>query len=145
MLDPFLRFLHLFSAAALAGALLFQIVALWPAAQTLPDEMRGDLLNTLRKRFIRIQHPAIVLLLLTGLYQWHRNHAPYEAGGALTHTLLGVKIMLALLAMTIAIAASINKLPGPPARWARLNLVLLMAIFALAAALRQTRLDLLAN
>jgi len=141
-LDIVMRIVHLASMAALAGGVAFALVAALPALGGLDEGARGEATALMRKRFNRIVHPAILGLLVSGIYQWVRNHDPYERGGALIHALLGIKILLALVAFSIAFASAGNWLPGCPKRWMKINLSIVAVILALASTIRHIRLNL---
>lgn len=140
VLDIVVRILHVLSAIGLLGGTAFVVVALLPAMGGVDEPAREKLMPTVRKRFHRIVHPAVVLLLLTGIYQWVTNHEPYEQAGPVLHGVLGVKVLIALTIFGLIFAADAGVLKGGPPRWAKVNLTLGLIVVILAAIVRHLRL-----
>lgn len=135
MVGLLMRLMHIASAVVLVGGLFFFVTGVLPVLKAAPGT--EDSLAAIRKRFFRLAHPAIVLLILSGAWQWWQNHAHYKlATGPLLQALLGTKVLLAIVAFAIAFAAPTGVLPGCPGRWARANLVLGLLILVLASAVR---------
>ncbi|MBI1371899.1 MAG: hypothetical protein GC159_03950 [Phycisphaera sp.] len=140
-LDIVVRLLHILAAIGLLGGVLFMVVGLLPASKLVEDdEARASLLLTAKKKYYKVSHLAIVLLLATGVMQWMHNHDAYEAGNKkLIAALLGTKVLLALIAFSIAFADTFKVIKGP--KWAKINIVLGVTIVILAAVVRHLRLE----
>lgn len=141
ILTVIIRILHVGSAIALLGGTLYALAVLLPATRLVDEGLRGSLLQLAQRRFYRVAHPAIVLLILTGAYNFWINLDAYREVGPISHGLLGVKILLALAILGIIFAQTFRVLPGPPARWAALNLTMGTIIIIIAAIVRHLRLD----
>lgn len=135
-----IRIVHILSAIALLGGTIFFLVVMIPAVRVLDEGLRGSILQFARKRFYRISHPALVLLLATGLYSYLTNLKVYDQVKA-THGLIGAKILLWAAIATIVFAQSFGVLKGCPIRWARVNLVMGLLIVILAAVVRGLRMS----
>ncbi len=133
------RILHIGSAIALLGGTVFFLVVLIPSLKLLDDGLRGSILQIARKRFYRISHPALVLLLLTGFYNFYLNLGIYGKAHKAVHALIGIKILLALAVVFIVFAQTFGVLKGCPIRWAKINLALGVTIVILAAIVRALR------
>ncbi len=140
ILDITMRVLHILSAIALLGGTIFIVIALLPALRLVDEQFKSSLMEIVKKRFYRISHPAIVLLLITGIYSWMKNIDVYrlssKQNGPLLQGLLGTKVLLAAIVIVIIFAQTFKVLPGPPARWAKVNLALGLIIVILAGIVR---------
>jgi len=139
-LNIVLRIVHVGSAIALLGGAVFFLVVMLPALRLLDEGLRGSILQLARKRFYRITHPALVLLWITGLYNYTANMKLYNEAPKAIHGILGTKILLALAITIIVFAQSFGILKGCPSRWAKVNVTLGILIIILAAVARSLRL-----
>jgi uncharacterized membrane protein len=105
-LHVFMRWLHISSAAALVGGLLYGRVVLWPS---IPPEKRNDLAARAADRFLPVAFAAIAAFLASGVYQILT--APGHS--ARYHALLGVKLLLAAHVFAVAIVLALNKARNP--------------------------------
>lgn len=145
VLDVILRVAHIGSAIGLLGGALYALAALMPAMKTLDDDLRQKLTTAAQKRFYRIAHPAILLLLLSGFYQFVVNIGVYGEAHPALHGLLGTKILLALVIFGIIFAQTFGVLKGNPGRWLKINVTLGAIIVVLAAVVRHLHLAALAS
>lgn len=136
-----LRVLHVGSAIALLGGTLFFLVVMLPSLRLMEEGLRDSVLQIARKRFYRIAHPALLLLVLTGFYNFSQYLDDYKKASKAVHGLLGVKILLALIILFIVFAQTFGVLKGCPKRWAKINLALGVVIVILAAIVRSLRLS----
>jgi uncharacterized membrane protein len=143
ILNVIVRILHIGSAIALLGGTLFALAALLPAMKVLDEGFKQNLMSVAQKRFYRISHPAIVLLLLTGVYQWVSNSGVYEEAGPALHGVLGMKILLALAIFVIIFAQTFGVIRNP-GRWMKINLAMGTVVVILAAVLRHLHMAALA-
>jgi uncharacterized membrane protein len=128
-----IRVVHIGSAIALLGGAVFFLVVMLPAVKLLDEGLRSSILQLARKRFYRITHPAIVLLLVTGFYTYLVTNWPaYEKAPRQIHMLLGIKILLALAIMLILFAQTFGVLKGCPARWTKINIAMGIASLRLS-------------
>ena len=141
VLNVVMRVVHIGSAIGLLGGTLFALVAFIPASSTLEEGPRESILGIVSRRFYRIAHPAILLLLISGGYNFAIQLDAYREAGPLAHGLLGIKILLALVIFGIVFAQTFGVLKGRPGRWMMVNITLGTLIIILAAVVRHVRLD----
>ena len=141
VLNVVMRVVHIGSAIGLLGGTLFMLAALLPASGALDEEPRGSIRDLARRRFYRIAHPAILLLLISGGYNFAIQLDAYAEAGPITHGLLGIKIILALIIFAIVFAQTFGMLRERPGRWLAVNVSLGLLIIILAAIVRHVRLD----
>jgi len=135
------RFVHLGAMAALLGGTLYMVFAMRPAMKLVDDQLGESITQLAAKRFMRITHAAVALLILTGAWNWYVNVEVYREADKLIHMLLGIKILLAIAIFVIIFASATKVIKGNPARWAWINITLATIIIILAAIVRDLRLD----
>ena len=135
------RVVHVGSAIALLGGTLYAVTILMMSLRVVDEGLRSSILETARRRFYRIAHPALILLIATGFYSFIRDMPIYKEVGPAAHGLLGVKIILAVLILGIVFAQTFKVLKGNPLTWAKVNLLLGTIIIILAAIVRQLRIE----
>jgi uncharacterized membrane protein len=119
------RFLHILFAAWTVGSLIYTWYVLSPAVQALPSAERSQLLGRISERLKPLSLSAIVLLLVTGLYNFFVILQKGVVGPY--HAFFGVKFLLALHVFGILFVLS--KPPsGDPARDAKRSRLALGAI-----------------
>jgi len=136
------RWLHVMAAVAAVGGTLFVVVALLPAAH---EHSAPELLGAVQRRFKRLVHVAIGLLLLTGLYNYLVVSLPRvrewesESARGLYHGLMGVKIVLAvvLFAVALLLLKPVPAMQAKRQRWLLLNFVLGSLIVLIGSVLRR--------
>ncbi len=134
------QWLHLMSAVALIGGLLYTRLVLVPSLVEAPPESRGKLVERLVERWRPIAFTAMGVLLLTGLY----NFLTHVRGHSRAyHMAFGIKILLVLhvfsVVMLLAVPPGVN--PARDARRPRLMLGAVLSglvILLLSAFLRRT-------
>jgi uncharacterized membrane protein len=134
-LAALMRWLHMVSAVAVAGSVFFYVLALGPALnRALTAEQRAALREPLMRRWKMIVHPAILLFLVSGFYNYIRVTAPQHPDQPLYHALFGVKFLVSLGVFALAIVLTSTR-PWSE-RWReRRGAWLLLAIAALAVVL----------
>lgn len=152
-LDVGLRYIHIVSAMALAGGLLFWAACLLPAMRLLDDSFRRSMLALALQRFRGIVLLSAVGLLASGIYNWVRANAAYTAlrGGsdgsvAVGQILIGTKGLLGLILLAVVVLKTLT--PGEEARqrrWLSLSLQLAAVVTLLGAVLRYLRMEYLAE
>ena len=84
-------------------------MVLLPSAKTLPEEPHEQLANEVGGRWKRVVHLGVLLLLVSGLYNYFRAMGSHN-GDSLYHALLGIKMLLALAVFFLA-SALVGKSP----------------------------------
>lgn len=148
-LDIIMRIAHILGAIILLGGIFYGLFGLMPSLHILDDDFRKRLIEIARKRFNRLLHPAIGLLLISGVYNWWRNMPTYQAlkeAGEKTqymmvHMLLGLKVLAAITMLIILFAQDTGRLRDKPGQWLKVNLALGVTVVILAAGVRWLRLQ----
>ncbi|MDB5391959.1 MAG: hypothetical protein JWM11_7605 [Planctomycetaceae bacterium] len=96
------RWLHVLTAIVMAGGTFFMFFVLHPAASALSDDERSRLRAGVIKRWKMVVHLGVLLLLVTGLYNYIVVLAPQHKKDGLYHGLMGLKMLLALGVFFIA-------------------------------------------
>lgn len=96
-----LRLAHLMAAATLIGGTIFQLYALLPAAEQLPEEPHRQLKAGVIKRWKIWVMVAITFLLVSGLVNYVLYVKEFKLPSTY-HMLFGVKFLLALVIFFIA-------------------------------------------
>jgi uncharacterized membrane protein len=135
------RWIHILSAIALLGGALFAVVVVLPSLRVLDEGLRSSLMEVLKKRAYRITHPAILLLLATGMYNFMSSMDVYKQVGSTAHMLIGIKLLLALGILAVLMGQTFGVLKGCPSRWMKLNIAMGLIIVLLAGFLRHLRLE----
>lgn len=137
-----LRLLHIVPAVFLAGGIFFMWTSLLPAAGSVGDDAKNELLAAVRARWSKVVGACSGLLLLTGLYNFVINAKAYEyAGGPLYHILGTVKLLLGLAIMFLAArlsgkSESAAKFRERQTHWVTIITMLLFAVILLASTMR---------
>ena len=142
-LSLMLRWLHIGSAIILVGGIVFWRSTLLPALETLAPSDRDELQTTLRQRWSRWVMLTSGLLLISGLVNAVLNMKQYEFAGNLYHTLVTVKLMLALTLFWIASVLSGSSVLAQRWRpktkfWLNVGLVLAVLLVAVAGIMKKT-------
>jgi len=95
-LDILFRWAHVGTAIVLLGGSVFMRFVLMPSADTLDDDTHAGLRSQVMGRWKRFVHMGILLLLVSGFYNYLVVMIPKHKGDGLYHALLGTKILLAL-------------------------------------------------
>jgi uncharacterized membrane protein len=99
--DILSRWLHVISACLLVGGAFFMRVVLPAGTTPLDAEGREGTLLRCRRAFKMIVHPAILVFLVTGIYNAIKNWPQYKLKPGLTHGLFGLHVLLAVAVMAI--------------------------------------------
>jgi uncharacterized membrane protein len=144
-LNVVVRWIHIASAVIGAGAAGFVLWGLVPAVKAVGAESERPLIEVAYRRFRRLVHIAMGLLLLTGVYNLAVVLPRSRALGPWLpayHSVLGMKILLALVIFGIATATLSGSLDperfraGAP-RWLTLCVALALLVLFLSAFLRR--------
>lgn len=90
-----MRWLHVLGAIMLLGAGIFMRFVLMPSAATLPDDQHKKLRAEVRSRWSKFVHLLVVVLLVTGFYNYLVANKGAHSGQGQYHMLMGIKILLA--------------------------------------------------
>ncbi len=91
--DVVFRWIHIGGIAVLFGGSVYQRFVVLPALKGLPDE--AEIRQKFSRCWNRLLHPAILLILVSGFYNYLGKKPPAEIKG-IYHMLVGIKILLAL-------------------------------------------------
>jgi putative copper export protein len=90
------RWLHITAAVAAGGGVIFMKLALHPATETLPGDTRAEVREAVRSRWAKVVHGAILVLLLTGLFNFMVIIKTYDVPKGIYHGVFGLKFLLAM-------------------------------------------------
>lgn len=103
-IDVVSRVVHVATAIVLVGGSVFLRLILMPAAEGLPEDEHAALKERLLGRWKRVVHVGILLLLLTGSYNYLVVTSGKHSNDTLYSALVGTKILLALVLFFLASA-----------------------------------------
>jgi len=137
----FMRWMHITGAVVAAGGSIFGLFVMLPALRGLENEVRSDIMESVRKRFFVLFTVGIAMLLVSGFYNYIVNEIPAHQGQGLYHGLMWAKIVLAMIVFFVGSALvgrsqAFEGLRRKRRRWMRRNVILLLVILVLAAILR---------
>ncbi|MFG0262559.1 MAG: hypothetical protein ACF788_09240 [Novipirellula sp. JB048] len=136
-LDVLSRFTHVGTAIMMVGGTMFLLFICLPSAQGLDDPPRQSLNAAVLGRWRRFVHGGILLLLLSGMYNYVRA-IPGHKGDGLYHALVGTKMILALILFFIA-SLLVGRSPRFEAfrnqrpQWLKVIVILACVIVAISA------------
>ena len=141
ILDVLMRYVHIMSAVLAVGGAFFLLVLL-PGGLRLVDEPRRDeVLLKIRRAYKLTVHPAILGLLVSGVYNTVRLWPTYKLNTARHHSLWGPHLLLGLVAIGISLWLLAGRSLRPNHRtWLKANVGLLFVVILLASTLRTVRL-----
>ncbi len=130
------RWLHVIGGVILLGGALFFRFIVQPAAKSTLEQQTLETFNTeVTRRWKKMVHPLIAVLLVSGLYNYYL-HIPAHQGDGQYHMLMGIKIILAILVFTIvSLLVSSKDRPAIKTNRATLSLIsVLLGIVIVALA-----------
>jgi uncharacterized membrane protein len=151
LLPLIFRWLHVLAAMAAVGGPMFIRFALLPADPVLSDVQRQALHERIRRRWSKVVMMAILILLITGLYNlvlfiqtshtWGANWEHGSSNATLYNVLFGIKFVLALAVFFIASAVTgrsevFARFRQNARFWITINLLLGILIVCLSGYLR---------
>jgi len=135
---------HILAAIALLGGTGFIALSLLPAMRIASDDLSSSLMDIAMKRFVPILHASVLILLITGFYNFFvTNFDAYRVAGRLgypIHAIIGMKMLLGIIAMGFAIVGLLKRIQNR-VLWLKLHLVLGLLVVILGAITRQMRLN----
>jgi len=125
-----MRWLHILSAIAAVGSVLFYWFAVKPAvnAEFVDDGQRQAFLDRLAKRWRLLVHPPILFFLVSGFYNYLMVTRHLHEGQPLYHMLFGVKFLLAILVFALAIIVTSSRPWSEKVRTRPMALVALVVV-----------------
>lgn len=135
------RWLHIASVLTVVGGSIFICLVLYPAIRTaLDDTVRESLRAQVLRRWARVVHVAITLIIISGIYNTVVVF-PQHPGQPLYHALYGVKVILALVVFFIATAVlgrspAFASLRRRGRLWITLNVVLALIVVLISNVLK---------
>ena len=139
------RVLHMVGAALFVGGVLYAAVGAAPLAKRVDKDARPDFMLAAQKRSYRLLHPAMLLLLVTGLMQYATGMESYSEIGSRMHMVIGTKMLIALVAFFILVAQTARLIKKGQVRWWLAMGVLGLVVIVLASYARAVRLGFLEN
>jgi uncharacterized membrane protein len=137
-----MRWLHVIAAIVAVGGSTFLRLVLMPVAgKVLADEEHERLRQPLMRRWKIFVHTSIFLFLVSGFYNYLVVTLPEHSGQPLYHMGMGIKILLAVVVIVLAIGLTSRfgwsaALRAKPARWLGVLLLCAYLIVLIAGALR---------
>ncbi len=139
IIQVLMRYLHIVSAIAAMGGMVFLAACLLPVVRLLDDGFSESWMKVIRKRFHRLLWVSIGGLAITGVYNWVMLAEVYKAMGSRGNMLIGIKVLLAVIMFVMVWVGSVGLLK--PKVCQMINLHLAAAVILIAAALRHFRLE----
>ncbi|MGB6043366.1 MAG: hypothetical protein WBF93_09445 [Pirellulales bacterium] len=142
-----LRWMHVFAGMTLVGGLLYQRLALLPAACELADPQRAEFLNGARRRWSKLVMIAVLFLLVSGLVNLFLTIKTFkplledQQLPGLYLQLFLVKFVLALVIFFFASAlagrgAATQRFRDEARRWLTITLILAVILVAISNVMR---------
>ena len=134
------RWLHVISACLVIGGVFFVRFVLPRGLGLLDQAQRQQVLLTVRWTFKMVVHAAVLLLVVTGIYNTALAWDKYRLDGVVLHALWGTHVFLAACALTISLYVLAG--PQPPRSHRKLmavNFAILLLVVAAASTLRWAR------
>lgn len=134
------RWMHLICACLAIGGIFFIRFIAPRGLALLDEESRNKAMRAMRRGFKMVMHSAILLLLVTGIYNTVLAWDKYKLDEAALHALWGTHVLLAAMAFTIALYVLAR--PDPPKNSRRLmaiNFAILLLAVAAASSLKWAR------
>jgi len=134
------RWLHIVAACMALGGLFFMRVLVPIGISSLDPETRHATFLRLRRVFKMVIHSAILIFLITGIYNSTLNWQAYSRNREVMHALWGAHVIMALVVFSIALYVLAGKEP-PVAhrRYMAMNLVLMLLLIGAASTLKWVR------
>ena len=107
------RWVHIISATALVGGLIFFRFVVIPVGESsLSEEVYKDVRDKLARRFQLISHLCLLLFLISGFYNYIVVTSPLHEGQSVYHMLFGIKFTFAMAAFVIVIMVTSKRARG---------------------------------
>ena len=136
VIDIVSRIVHVSTAIVLVGGVVFSLLVLMPAANSLGEEPRAELMRGVLARWKKFVHGGILLFLISGFYNYAQAMKLHKGDG-LYHGLVGTKMILAFVIFFIAAALvgrspALEKIRQNRVFWTRVLVILAVVIVAIS-------------
>ena len=139
ILQVVMRYIHIVSAVAAVGGLLFAAICLTPALRVLEEYFKDSQLSIVRSRFDGMLLIAIVGLVVSGAYNWYMLADQYKAMGPKGNALIGTKVLLAIIMFAVVGARRMGMVNEKAASMIHIHLAAIVIL--LGSILRYFRLE----
>jgi len=142
VVDILSRWVHVGTAIVILGGSVFMRFVLMPAAAQLPDEEHQALRERVMGRWRKFIMAGIMLLLLSGFYNYIAIAIPAHKGQqGPYHMLMGIKILLAFVVFFFASALAgrskgLEPIRQNAGRWLAVTILLSAVVVAIAGYLK---------
>ncbi|MFV0445553.1 MAG: hypothetical protein ACK5Q5_18385 [Planctomycetaceae bacterium] len=143
ILDLLFRLVHILAAIVLLGGTIYIRTVLIPSASELPEPEHDALRVRTRERWKKIVMLGILLLLVSGFWNYLMVNGPAHQGAnrGQYHMLMGIKILLALGVFFLASvltgrAAKFDAMRRSPAKWLSILIGLALAVVTIGSVLK---------
>lgn len=134
------RWVHILCACLVIGGVFFMRFIFARQLRTLDPETSHQLLLRTRRAFKMVIHTAILLLIVTGIYNTYLAWDKYALDEAVLHSLWGTHVLLAALAFAISLYVFAGAQPPRSHRTLMaVNFVILLLVVAAASTLKWAR------
>jgi len=107
------RWIHVISATALVGGLVFFRFVVIPVGESgLSPDTYKDVRDKLARRFQMISHLCLLLFLISGFYNYIVVTSPNHDGQPIYHMLFGIKFTFAMATFVIVIMVTSKRARG---------------------------------
>lgn len=137
------RWIHLVSIIVAIGGTAFIGIVFLPAVQrVVSGETLANLRESVRSRWMMVVHVCLVLILISGGYNFYVNGILAKPGGKY-HMIFGIKLLLVFVLFFLAIALTgrseaLAAIRAKSNRWIKVVLLLAAIIVALSVMLGYT-------
>ena len=135
-----MRYVHIVSAILLVGGTAFIAMVMRPCLLRVEDGVRASVQKLTLDRFIRIVWIGITGLVISGVYNWITFAATYRELGPAGHSLIGMKVLLAMILFALVWANRIGLVKLTQRAYLMINLHLAAMVILIAVILRYLRL-----
>ncbi len=140
IIDSLSRIAHVGTAIVMAGGTAFTLWVLLPSLGALGESEKEQLGVGINQRWKRIVHIGILLLLVTGFYNYFQQ-IPKHKGDGLYHGLLGVKMLAAfavffLASVLVGRSAAFDGMRRNKSKWLGIIVLLVAVIVAISGFLK---------
>jgi uncharacterized membrane protein len=144
--DVLSRWIHVGAAIVLVGGSVFTKFVLMPAAKGLQESEHVALRERIMGRWRKFVMAGILLLLLTGFYNYLVVARPAHKGDGFYHMVMGVKILLAFVAFFLASVLTgrsprFESLRADSGKWLGVLILVSATVVALAGVLKTVATD----
>jgi uncharacterized membrane protein len=143
ILDVLMRYLHIVSAVLAVGGAFLMLIGVPAGLKLIDDEARRlEVMLKIRRAFKMTVHPAILGLLVSGVYNTIRLWPTYKLNMGRHHMFWGPHLLLGLTVIVFSLWLLAGKsLRNNHRKWLKINVTLMLVTILLASALRSVRIS----